>query len=186
MTTTEQTAFIPAPPLKSLEDVAAVAQETLAAAKESLEGLVKVSQQQAQKQYDETVAVAQAQLGTTQAQLTKGYENLTNYSKGNVDAVVASGTILAKGVEDILKTVLSLSKASFDKYVAISTASLAVKSIGELSALSNDFAKAYYQTLLADAALVQELVATVANEAVAPISARVNLTVEKFAKPLAA
>lgn len=180
------TSYEIAPPIKSLEDVAAVTQETLAAAQESIEGLVKASQEQVQKHYDGTVAAATEQLGKAQEQFAKSYEDIAEYSKANVEAFVTSGTILAKGLEDIAKTLAALTRTSLDRYIAVTTASLSVKSVGELTALSTQYAKSSYDTLLADTGLIQELVATVANEALAPISARVNLTIEKFGKPLAA
>lgn len=175
-----------APPVKTLEDVAAVTQEALAVVQENLEGLVKASQEQVQKHYDDSVAAAKEHLGKVHAQVSVGYEEFSAYSKGNVDALVASGSILAKGFEDILKILAAQSRASFEKYIALSTASLSVTSVTELTTLSGDYARTSYEALLADASTLQELVATVANEALAPITARVNLTVEKFAKPLAA
>lgn len=181
-----KTAFETAPPIKTLEDVAAVAQEGLAAAQESIEGIVKVGQQQVQKHLEETVIQAKEHISKTQEQITKGYEELNAYSKANVEAIVVSGTILAKGLEDIAKTLVALTRSSFDRYIAVATATLSVKSVTELTSLSSDYAKSSYETLLADTGLIQELVATVANEALAPISARVNQTIEKFAKPLAA
>lgn len=168
-----------APPLKSFEDVAAVAQG-------SIEEFVKTAQEQAQKQIDESVAAAKTQAEKLQEQLAKSYEEFAALSKGNVEAVVASSAVVVKGAEDFSKAYATLTKTFFEKYVAAGKAVLAAKSVDEVVAVSNDFAKTSYESLVAEAGKLQELSVQVANEALAPLSARFTIAVEKLAKPLAA
>lgn len=155
-------------------------------APEKIEEFVKAGQEQAQKHFEEAASVTKEHLGKAQEQLTKGYEEFSAFSKGNVDAVVASTTIVVKAAEEFSKTYASLSKAYFEKYVTVSKAVLSAKSLNEVSAISSDFAKSNYESLVAEAGKLQELSVQVANDALAPLSARFNVAVEKFAKPLAA
>ena len=168
-----------APPLKSLEDVAAVAQG-------NIEEFVKVGQEQVQKQLDEAVAVAKEQAEKLQAQLATGYEDFAAFSKGNIEAVVASSAIVAKGAEDFSKAYAALVKGLFEQYIAAGKTILTAKSLDEVVSLSNGFAKTNYESMVAEAGKLQELSVQVANEALAPLSARFTIAVEKFAKPLAA
>ncbi len=62
---------------------------------------------------------------------------------------------------------------------------LAVKTIQELIALQNAYAKASFNAFVAESAKLQELSVKIANEALAPLSERVNLTVETLGKPAA-
>lgn len=167
------------PPLKSLEEIAVVAQG-------NIDEIVKTGQVHVQKQFDETVAAAKTQAEKLQDQLASGYEEFASFSKGNVEAVAASGAVVVKGAEDFSKAYALLTKTFFEKYVAIGKVVLAAKSVEEVVAISNDFAKTSYESLVAEAGKLQELSVQVANEALAPLSARFTIAVEKMAKPLAA
>lgn len=149
---------------KAFEDV-------VAQAKHNLEGYVKTQQEQFEK---------------ASGQLLKSYEELTSLSKSNVDAIVASSTVVAKGAETAGKQVAAFTQASLEKNVAAGKAVLAVKSIRELIDLQNTYFKTTLDALVAEGTKLQELSVQVTNDALAPISARVNATVQKLAKPIAA
>lgn len=140
-------------------------------AKQNLEGYAKTQQEQIQK---------------ASAQLMKSYEDLNALTKGNVDAVVQSGTIVAKGAEEAGKQVAAFTQASLEQSLAIGKSALAVKSIRELIDLQNSYLKSSLDALVAESTKWQQLSIKVTNEALAPLNARVNVAVEKLAKPLAA
>lgn len=149
---------------KAIEDV-------VSQTKQNLEGYVKAQQEQVEK---------------ASSQILKSYEELTALTKGNVDAVVASGTIVAKGAEVASKQVAAFTQASLEKNVATGKAVLAVKTIRELIDLQNSYFKSSLDALVSESTKLQELSVKIANEALAPLSARVNVTVEKLSKPIAA
>lgn len=149
---------------KSIEDAVAVA-------KSNVEGLVKAQQEQIEK---------------ASAQILKAYDELAVLTKGNVDAVVKSGTIVAKGAEEAGKQVASFAQSSMEKNVATGKAMLAVKTIQELVDLQSSFAKSSIEALVAESGKLQELSVKIANEALAPLSARVNVTVGTLSKKAAA
>ena len=150
---------------KSVEDA-------IATAKQNLEGLVKAQQEQIEK---------------ASAQVLKGYEELTALTKGNVDALVKSGTVVAKGAEEAGKQVAAFTQSSLEKGVSNAKSMLAVKTIQELVELQNAYTKASLDALMSESTKLQELTVKVANEALAPLSARVNATVEVLSKkPVAA
>ncbi|KAA0597001.1 phasin family protein [Azospirillum lipoferum] len=150
---------------KSVEDA-------IATAKQNLEGLVKAQQEQIEK---------------ASAKVLKGYDELTVLTKENVDALVKSGTVVAKGAEEAGKQVAAFTQSSLEKSVSNAKALLAVKTIQELVELQNAYAKASIDALVSESTKLQELTVKIANEALAPLNARVNATVEVLSKkPVAA
>lgn len=145
---------------KSVEDA-------IATAKQNLEGLVKAQQEQMEK---------------ASAQVMKGYEELTALTKGNVDALVQSGTVVAKGAEEAGKQVAAFTQSSLEKGVSNAKSMLAVKTIQELVELQKAYTKASFDAFVSESTKMQELTVKVANEALAPLSARVNATVEVLSK----
>jgi len=163
-----------------------VIEDVAAQAKDHFEGIVKAGQEQAQKHFEQTVAATKEQVEKASAQLLKSYEEYSAFGKENVDALVKSGTIAVKGAEDINKELVAFAQASFDKSVATGRALLSAKSINEVVDLQNAYAKQSFDSMVSEATKLQELSVKVANEAFAPLTARMNALVEKFAKPLAA
>lgn len=149
---------------KAMEDV-------VSQFKKNLEGLVKNQQEQFEK---------------ASAQIMKRYDDLTALTKENVDAVVQSGSIVAKGAEEAGKQVAAFTQSSMEKNVATGKAMLAVKTVHELMELQTAFVKQTMEAVVAESNKLQELSVKVTNDALAPLSARVNATVETLAKPIAA
>ncbi|WP_029009836.1 phasin family protein [Azospirillum halopraeferens] len=167
------------PAIRTIEDVAT-------RAKENFEGIVKAQQEQAQKQFEQTMSAAKEQVEKASGQLLKGYEDLTAFNKDNVEALLRSGSIVAKGAEDLGKEVVAFAQASFDKQVEAGKAALQARSVRELVDLQNDYFKASVDAFVAESTKLHEMSVQVANAAFAPLSARMNAAVETFSKPLAA
>jgi phasin family protein len=146
-------------------------EDAVATAKLNLEGAVKVQKEQFEK---------------ATAQILKSYEEVAATTKENVEAVVASSTIVAKGAEEAGKAVAAFTQTSAETAVANGKAALAVKTINELFELQSSFFKSSVETFVAESSKLQELTVKIANDAAAPIAARVNATVEKLAKPISA
>lgn len=178
MTTTTTAKAKPAATL-IIEDVAAQA-------KDQFEGIVKAGQEQVQKHFEQTVAAAKEQVEKASAQMLKSYEEYSAFNKANVDALVKSGTIAVQGAEQINKELVAFTQASFDQSVAAGRALLSAKSINEVVDLQNAYAKQSFDAFATQATKLQELGVKVANAALAPLNARLNATVETFAKPRAA
>lgn len=144
-------------------------EEVVAVAKQNLEGAVNAQKEQFEK---------------ATAQILKSYEDVAVVAKENVDAVVASSTIVAKGAEQAGKQVAAYTQSSAETAVANGKAALAVKTINELFELQTTFFKSSVEAFIAESTKLQELTVKIAGDAAAPISARVNATVEKMVKPV--
>jgi phasin family protein len=105
------------------------------------------------------------------------FDKITEYHKANYDALMKSHAALVAGFEQISKEVVTLTQASLESAAAATKAALAVKTLADLMSLQADYGKTSFEKLVADSTKLGELGVKVANEAIAPVSARVNETV---------
>lgn len=129
-------------------------------------------------------AVGEAQVKAKQA-FDKGAATFSEYnefSKGNVEAVVASGKILAAGAQSLGKTFVDDGKNAFETLTAEVKELAAVKSPADFFKLQVEFLRRNFDIAVANTSKNSEAVLKLASEAAAPISARVNLAVEKVKK----
>ncbi len=105
------------------------------------------------------------------------------FHKANVEALVQANTALAKGMEEIGKHFASLVQVEWERAATAAKATLAVKSLPDAFVLNTDYANLCRERLVATATL-QCLGVKVAQDAVAPIAARVTVAVETVGKPL--
>jgi len=136
--------------------------------------------------FNQFASVAKQQIEKAASQFVKNYEAYTAFTKGNVEAVVASGTIAVKGLEDLSKASIAYTQSSYESSVAASKAALSAKSLREITDLQTSFAKSAFDSALSEGTKLTELSVKVTKEALQPLSARVNVAVEQLSKPLAA
>lgn len=174
----------------TVETKAATAAKTLEAAavqaKENYEGILKAGQDQAAKTLEQTAAVTKEQIEKISSQMLKTYADLQELGKGNVEALIESGTIATRGAEDLGREVTAYAQSTFDRSISTGKAILTAKSVKEVIDLQAEFAKSSMDGFLSEASRIQELTSSVTNAAMAPLNARLNVAVETFTKPIAA
>jgi phasin family protein len=153
--------------------------ETVADAAEAVTATTEATGEAVNQHYDTAVAVTRDHVAKTSALL----EDLAVLGKGNLDAVVQSNTLVAKGMEAISREIMGYAQASLESAAAMSKALFGAKTLQDVIALNNDYAKTQIDSFLANSAKLSDLGAKVANEALEPISKRVNATLETLAKP---
>ena len=156
------------------------------AGKETVEQVMKAGTEAAQKGYAQAVQLTKEQVEKTSEAMFKGYDQMNTFGKENLEAVVASGSIVAKGVENLSKEVFALAQSSFENSMNVAKAFMGVKSLREAVDLQSDLSRTQFDRLMADSAKLAELSMKVANEAFQPIQARFNVAFEKMMKPVAA
>lgn len=150
----------------------------VASGKETVEAAFKASADAASKAFN---------LGKNRAeQVAKSYEDVAEFNKGTVEAIVSAGNLAAKGIEAINAEVLAFSKSSLEDSLAATKAVMSAKTLNEFVELQSKFAKISLDTYLQQAAKLGELGAKLAQDTFEPINARVQFAVERFVKPLAA
>ncbi|MGQ3049667.1 MAG: phasin family protein [Niveispirillum sp.] len=140
----------------------------------------------AAKDVVQAVAYTKEKVEKMSKQVFATFEDVVGFQKENVEAFVASSTILSKGFEALSKEIAAFTQAQYEQSVATTKALFAVKSVKELVDLQTEFAKSSFDAIVAEATKVSEAGIKVANEAAEPITARVNATVEKLSKLKAA
>lgn len=174
---------------KKTNKAAEQVQAAVAAGKESVETVVKATTEAATKGYEKALAASQEQVQAAvknSADAFKGYEDMMAFGKDNMEAVIASGSVFAKGLQDINQTWFGLVQASIEGGVNASKAMMACKTVPEMVEIQSDLARENYNKFLSEGHKVSDLSAKVAEKALEPITGRVNASVEKFSKPLAA
>lgn len=115
-----------------------------------------------------------------------GYNAFADMSRENLAAVIKANVALSEGLEAIGKELMGYARTSLETASQTATAILGAKTFEEVVQLQTDLAKSNLETLLQGSAKLSELGVTVANEAFAPLGSRVEATLAKLAKPLAA
>jgi phasin family protein len=129
-------------------------------------------------------AVGDAQ-SKAKAAYDKGAElaaEATEFAKGNIEALVESGTIYAAGVQSLGKTYAEEAKTAYETLTADLKELAGVKSPAELFQLQTKLARRNFDAWVAYGSKNTDAVLKLANETFAPISGRVSLAAEKVAK----
>ncbi len=131
-----------------------------------------------------TEAVAEMQTKAQEAydKGTSLVSEMTEAAKGNVEAVVESGKIMAAGAQDLGKTYADEAKAAYETLTADLKEMAGVKSPTELFQLQGKIMRRNFDAMVASSSKGTESAMKLANDVFAPISARVNIAVEKISK----
>ena len=116
---------------------------------------------------------------------SKLFEETSELAKGNVEALVASSKIAAKGVESLGQGAADYGRRSFEEASAVLKSFAEVKSPTELFKLQSDYARSAFDAMVAESSKVSETMIKLAGEVVEPLTSRYTVAVEKV-KTLAA
>ena len=132
---------------------------------------------------------AAAGFADTQAKVKEGMEKamktaeeLMAFSQGNLEAMVKCGQIWAAGVQDIGKQIAANAQASFDETMSTFKALSSVKSLKDAFDLQASLARSTLEKTLAELGKLTDASMKLTEQALAPLTARVSLAMEKFAK----
>ena len=107
------------------------------------------------------------------------FADYNDFAKGNVEAVVESGKILAAGLQDFGTNVTAESRSAFETATADFKELAAVKSPADFFKLQSELFRRNFDTAVAYGSKTSEAMLKLTSEAIAPISGRVSLAVEK-------
>jgi len=112
----------------------------------------------------------------------KTAEEFVAFSQGNVEALMKSGQIWASGVQDLSKHVAAAAQASVEESLSTFKALSSVKSLKEAFDLQTAFARSSLEKTVAESSKLTDASFKLTEQALAPITARVTVAVEKFSK----
>ncbi|WP_309752068.1 phasin family protein [Novosphingobium sp.] len=102
-----------------------------------------------------------------------------DFTKGNVEALVASGKVLAAGLQDMGKDMVAEGKTALETMTADVKDLAAVKSPADFFKLQGEILRRNFDAAVSTGSKRSETVVKMATEAFAPIQTRVSLAVEK-------
>jgi phasin family protein len=110
---------------------------------------------------------------------TRIAEEMTELGRGNVEAIVASTKVAAKGVETIGQEVAEYSRKSFEEASAALKAFAEVKSPTDFFRLQSEFARTQFDSLVAETSRFSETMIKIAGDVAAPLTSRYSVAAEK-------
>lgn len=125
---------------------------------------------------------SQTEVNTQMDKAIKSAEEFVAFGQGNVEAFVKSGQIWASGLQDLSKHFAASAQASIDETVAGVKALSSVKSFKEAVDLQSAMTKTAMEKLMAETGKLSDASMKLAEQAIAPLTARVTLATEKFTK----
>ncbi|KPL68694.1 hypothetical protein SZ64_11670 [Erythrobacter sp. SG61-1L] len=131
-------------------------------------------------------------MGEMQTRAKAAYEKgtemageISDFTKGNVEALVESGKILSEGVQELGKTYVDEAKSAFETMTADMKEMAAVKSPTELFQLQGKLMRRNFDSMVAFGSKSSEAMVKLANESMAPLSSRMSMAADKISKAAA-
>jgi phasin family protein len=138
------------------------------------------------QQINNTMTSAMSEIQTrAKAAYDKGTETageVTEFAKGNVEAVVESTKIFAAGVQDLGRSYVEEARTAYETMSADVKEMAGVKSPTELFQLQGKIVRRNLDAMIATSSKNTEALMKLASEAFAPLTGRVNVAAEKLTK----
>ena len=116
---------------------------------------------------------------TAMEKSSKMFEEMNSFGKGNVEALVESSRIAAKGLETLGQEAAEFTSKQFESTTAIMKSMASVKSPTELFKMQSDFIRQSFDSMVAESSKNTEAMLKLAGEIAQPLSNRVALAAEK-------
>lgn len=111
---------------------------------------------------------------------TKLAEELNEFNKGNIEALVESGRVAAKAAETLGQQAAETARKNFEQTTAALKSFASAKTPTEFFQLQSDFARTAFDQLIAETSKNSETLLKVAGDVFQPISNRFAVAAEKF------
>lgn len=164
--------LIEAPAVETIEPAPAV--------KESIKMATVTSHTEAAEKAQAMFADFTNRFKTSFEKSAKFGEEFADFAKGNVEAVIASSKVAAKAGETLGQEAAEYGRKHLEAATTAFKGFASVKSPTELFQLQSDFAKASFDSIVAEASRVSEVLIKVAGDVAQPISNRYALAAEKI------
>ncbi len=109
---------------------------------------------------------------------TKLFADMNEFGKGNVEALVESSKIAAKGIETMGQDAADYARKSFEGATAAMRSMASVKSPAEFMKLQSDYVRSTFDSLVAETSKTTETVLKLAGDVAQPLSSRVAVAAE--------
>ncbi len=136
-----------------------------------------------------SIAQTASSVEQTQARMKEGMEkamqtteDFVAFGQGNFEALVKSGQIWAVGLQDLGKQVAATAQAQIAETMFAFKAMAGAKSVKDAFEVQANLARTAMEKTLAESSRLTETSIKLTEQALAPVTARVSLAVEKFGR----
>lgn len=171
----------PAPkPKKALTPQAPPAQPTITQLKEKI--MASSKNTDFTKTLSDMMSDMQSRAQTAYEKSSEITGEMSDFAKGNVEAMVEAGKLLAAGMQNMGKTYVEDAKSAYETVTGDLKEVAAVKSPSELFQLQGKLARRNFDAMVAFSSKQTESMLKLANDSFAPISSRMSVAAEKISK----
>ena len=171
----------PAPkPKKALTPQAPPAQPTITQLKEKI--MASSKNTDFTKTLSDMMSDMQSRAQTAYEKSSEITGEMSDFAKGNVEAMVEAGKLLAAGMQNMGKTYVEDAKSAYEAVTGDLKEVAAVKSPSELFQLQGKLARRNFDAMVAFSSKQTESMLKLANDSFAPISSRMSVAAEKISK----
>ncbi len=110
----------------------------------------------------------------------QNFDEIVSFGKDNVEALVKSGTVAVKGLEELTKVYSSLASHSIEQTSSAVKALTTAKNPAEFQAIYSGLAKSNFEAFISEGRKIQELTGTIVTSSLAPLGARVQAITGAF------
>jgi phasin family protein len=129
--------------------------------------------------FQDAITEAQAKAKAAFEKSTSALGEVSDFAKGNVEAVVESGKIFAEGVQGLGSELVAEGRSAFEAMTGDIKELAAAKSPTDFFKLQSDLVRKNFDTAVANGSKNSEALLKLFSDTFAPISGRVSIAVEK-------
>jgi len=168
-------ATAPEPAFTNPQPTAPVFSAAIVQKEETMEATMQEATNKTQAMFGDVNARAK----TAMEKSAKMFEDMNDFGKGNVEAIVESSRIAAKGLETLGQEAAEYTRKQFESTTAIMKNLASVKSPTELFKMQSDFIRQSFDSMVAESSKNTEAMLKLVGEIAQPLSNRVALAAEK-------
>lgn len=110
----------------------------------------------------------------------KSLDELNDMARANIDALIASARVATTGVEQVMTHLTEVSKKSFEETTSMMKGLTAAKTPNELMQLQSDFAKAQFDSAVAEYSKLTEMMVKLVGDVMEPMQNQVAVSTDKM------
>lgn len=122
----------------------------------------------------------------SKSQMEKMAQDAATLGRDNVEAFVKSGTIFAKGFEEIMRTSVTMAQSTAEKQAQLMKEAMSCKTLNEWTEAQNKLAQTNMDDIMSSANKISEMSAKVLTESVEPINKQMDKAIKKASTAMAA
>ena len=127
---------------------------------------------------EKSSAQMRAQIG----QAMKSAQDVAGFNKETIEAIVKSGQIWATGMQDLSRQFAATAQGQLEHALTTFKALSTLRSLKDIADLQSGFARAAMETAMTQTGRLTDAGFKLAEDVMAPLSARVGAVVETFSK----